>query len=199
MMPFHASRSRWFQPYGDRCSAAVALDANANGEGTKGMSAVTAPPAERPPAERTLAVCRAAQRFCASHGWAPVAEMPLPNGRRADLLALRPDGGFVVVEVKSCARDFLSDGKWPEYRDYCDRLFFAVDLDFPQELLPDDVGLIVAEGPDATMVRDAPAHPLAPARRRALLHRYAVTAAARLAALQDPVGLAEMRAALRVE
>jgi hypothetical protein len=152
-----------------------------------------------PPAERTLAVCRAAGRFCAARGWAPVMEMPLPNGRRADILALLPDGGFVVVEVKSCARDFLSDGKWPEYREYCDRLFFAVDLDFPQELLPGEVGLIVAEGPDAALVREAPSHPLAPARRRALLHRYAVTAAARLAAFQDPVGLAEMRAALRVE
>jgi hypothetical protein len=150
-------------------------------------------------AERTLAVCRAAQRFCAARGWAPVAEMPLPNGRRADILALMPDGGFVVVEVKSCARDFLSDGKWPEYREYCDRLYFAVDLDFPQELLPEEVGLIVAEGPDAALVRDAPAHPLASARRRALLHRYAVTAAGRLAAFQDPVGLAELRAALKVE
>jgi hypothetical protein len=163
------------------------------------LTPVAAPATDRPPAERTLLVCRAAQRFCAARGWAPVAEMPLPNGRRADLLALLPDGGFVVVEVKSCARDFLSDGKWHEYREYCDRLFFAVDLDFPQELLPDDVGLVVAEGPDAVMVRDAPTHGLAPARRRALLHRYAVTAAARLAALQDPAGLAEMRAALRVE
>src|SRR3712207_4564215 len=87
--------------------------------------------------ERTVRVCRAATRFCALRGWTPVHEMPLPNGRRADILALRPDGCFVVVEVKSGARDFLSDSKWPEYRDYCDRLFFAVDLDFPQELLPD--------------------------------------------------------------
>jgi len=148
---------------------------------------------------RTALVCRAAMRFCALRGWAPVQEMPLPNGRRADVLALLPDGGFAVLEVKSCARDFLSDGKWQDYREYCDRLFFAVDLDFPQELLPEDAGLVVADGAAAELVRDAPAHPLAPARRRALLHRYAMVAAGRLAALSDPAGLAEIRAALRVE
>jgi hypothetical protein len=125
--------------------------------------------------------------------------MPLPNGRRADILALLPDGRFVVIEVKSCARDFLSDAKWREYRDYCDGLYFAVDLDFPREILPEEVGLLVTDGPDATLLRDAPSHALAPARRKALLHRYAVTAAGRLAALQDPAGLAEIRAALRAE
>jgi hypothetical protein len=148
---------------------------------------------------RTLGVCRAAARFCALRGWAPVTEMPLPNGRRADILALQPDGGFVVIEVKSCARDFQTDFKWPEYREFCDRLYFAVDLDFPQELIPPQVGLLVADGPDAALLREAPTHALAGARRRALLHRYAVTAAGRLAALQDPAGLAELRAALRVE
>jgi hypothetical protein len=152
-----------------------------------------------PPAERTALVCRAATRFCALRGWAPVQEMPLPNGRRADVLALLPDGGFAVVEVKSCARDFLSDAKWPEYRDYCDRLYFAVDLDFPRELLPEDAGLLVADGPEAALVREAAAHPLSASRRRALLHRYAVVAAGRLAALSDPAGAAELRAALRAE
>lgn len=150
-------------------------------------------------ADRTLSVCRAAARFCGQLGWAPVSEVPLPNGRRADLVALQPDGGFAIIEVKSCARDFLTDGKWPEYRAYCDRLFFAVDLDFPRDLLPGDVGLIIADGLEAVLVRDAPLHPLASARRRALLHRYAVIAAGRLAALQDPAGLMELRAALRVE
>lgn len=151
-------------------------------------------------AARTALVCRAATRFCALRGWAPVAEMPLPNGRRADLLALLPDGGFVVVEVKSCARDYLADAKWPDYRDFCDRLYFAVDLDFPQALLPPDVGLLVAaDGREAALLREAPTHPLAPARRRALLHRYARVAAGRLAALADPAGAAELRAALSVE
>jgi hypothetical protein len=149
--------------------------------------------------ERTLAVCRAAMRLCGRLGWAPVAEMPLPNGRRADILALLPDGGFRIIEVKSCARDFLTDQKWPEYRDYADRLYFAVDLDFPRELLPEEVGLLVADRRDAEMVREAPHHPLAPARRQALLHRYAQVAAGRLAALSDPAGAAELRAALRVE
>ena len=149
--------------------------------------------------ERTARICRAAARFCALRGWEPVMEMPLPNSRRADILALLPDGGFVILEVKSGARDFLSDGKWPEYREYCDRLYFAVDLDFPRDLLPEDVGLVVADGPDAELVRDAPDHRLAPARRRALLQRYAVVAAGRLAWLQDPANLTELRAALRVE
>ncbi len=149
--------------------------------------------------DRTLAICRAATLFCALRGWAPVREMPLPSGRRADILALLPDGGFAILEVKSGPRDFLTDAKWPEYREYCDRLFFAVDLDFPRELIPEEVGLVVVDGREAVLIRDAPAHPLAPARRRALLHRYARTAAARLAALQDPVGLAEIRAALLSE
>jgi hypothetical protein len=149
--------------------------------------------------ERTAAVCRAATRFCARRGWAPVTEVPLPNGRRADILALLPDGGFAALEVKSCARDYLTDAKWHEYREYCDRLYFAVDLDFPQELLPEDVGLVVAEAGEAALIREAPSHPLAPARRRSLLHRYAALAAGRLAALEDPAGYAELRAALRVE
>ena len=155
------------------------------------------------PALRTARVSLAASRFCALSGWAAVAEMPLPNGRRADFLALQPDGGFVIIEVKSCARDYLADSKWPEYRAYCDRLFFAVDLDFPQALLPEDAGLLMADDPDgygaAVQLREAPAHPVAPSRRRALLHRFATVAATRLAALADPAGLAARRAALRAE
>lgn len=160
---------------------------------------MSAGPALAPPL-RTALVCRAAARFCGRLGWAPVSEMPLPNGRRADILALLPDGGFAVLEVKSCARDFLSDAKWHDYREYCDRFYFAVDCDFPQDLLPADAGLIVTDGAtEAALLREAPAHTLAPARRRALLHRYARVAAARLAALADPAGAAALRAALSAE
>ena len=74
-----------------------------------------------------------------------------------------------------------------------------MDLDFPQDLIPEDAGLVVAEGWETALLREAPAHPLAPARRKALLQRYARVAAGRLAALSDPEAHAELRAALRVE
>ena len=156
------------------------------------------PPAPSLP-ERSLMVRRAAARLCVQMGWSPVHEVPLPNCRRADILALRGDGGFVCIEVKSGARDFQTDGKWPEYREYCDALYFAVDGDFPLALLPEDTGLIVACGPEAEIVREAPPHPLAPARRRALLHRFATLAAQRLAWLEDPEAMGSLRAALRSE
>jgi hypothetical protein len=149
--------------------------------------------------ERTDAVRRATARFCLAMGWAPVHEMTLPNGRRADIMALRPDGGFVCIEVKSGLRDFQTDLKWPDYREYADALFFAVDADFPDALIPAEAGLIVVEAREAALIREAPSHPLPPARRRALLQRFAVLAAMRLAVAEDPAALAELRGALRVE
>jgi hypothetical protein len=144
-------------------------------------------------------VRRAAARLCGLMGWTPLHEVPLPNGRRADILALRPDGGFACIEVKSGARDFLTDQKWPEYRDFCDALYFAIDLDFPRDLLPAEVGLIVAADLEAELVREAPAHPLPSSRRRSLLQRFATIAASRLAALEDPGAATALRSALRAE
>lgn len=152
-----------------------------------------------PAPERTAAIARAAARYCAQCGWAPLREVTLPSGRRADILALTPDGRLLILEVKSCARDFLSDQKWPDYREFCDGFYFAVDTDFPQALLPADAGLIVATPDDSALLREAPAHPLVPARRRALTLRYALLAATRLAALSDPAGFAQSRAALNAE
>ena len=149
--------------------------------------------------ERALIVRRAAARLCLRLGWAPLHEVPLANGRRADILALRPDGAFACIEVKSGLRDFQTDGKWPDYREFCDQLFFAVDADFPREILPPDTGLIVVAGLEADLLREAPEHRLAGARRRALVHRFALLAAGRLAAMEDPSGHADLRSALRVE
>jgi hypothetical protein len=149
--------------------------------------------------ERSAAIRRAATRLCGRLGWAPVSEVPLPNGRRADILALRGDGGFVCIEVKSGPRDFLTDEKWPAYREFCDALFFAVDDAFPLGLLPPDVGLMVAADGMADIARAAPAHDLSATRRRGLLQRFAWLAALRLAATEDPAGAADLRAALRAE
>jgi hypothetical protein len=149
--------------------------------------------------ERAALIRRAAARLCGRLDWVPLHEVALPNGRRADILALRPDGGFVCIEVKSGPRDFLVDSKWPDYRDYADALFFAVDTDFPRDLLPAEAGLIVTAGLEAELIRDAPSHPVAPARRRALLQRFAWLAAGRLAAVEDPAGFLALRTALRAE
>ncbi len=149
--------------------------------------------------ERAQAIRRATALLCLRLGWSPIHEVPLPNFRRADIIALRSDGGFACIEIKSGLRDFQTDAKWPEYRDYADALYFAVDEDFPAALLPEDTGLIVACGQEADLIRESPAHPLPSARRRALLHRFAVLAAQRLATRDDPAGTASLRAALLVE
>jgi hypothetical protein len=149
--------------------------------------------------ERAASIRLSTARFCGLLGWARVHEMTLPNGRRADIMALRPDGGLVCIEIKSGPRDFLVDSKWPEYRDFSDALYFAVDPEFPAKILPEDTGLIVAAADAADIMRPAPSHPLAPARRKAMLQRFATLAALRLATFEDPAGAAELRAALRVE
>ncbi len=149
--------------------------------------------------ERAIAIRRATALLCLRLGWSPVHEVPLPNARRADILALRSDGGFACIEVKSGLRDFQTDQKWHEYRDYADALYFAVDDAFPAAILPDDTGLIITCGRDAELVREAPDHRLATSRRRALLHRFAVLAAQRLATRDDPAGTAGLRAALLAE
>jgi len=141
--------------------------------------------------ERTALVRRAVFRLCLRLGWAPLHEVRLANGRRADLLALQPSGGFVCIEVKSGVRDYLADGKWSDYQPYCDQFFFAVDTDFPDEILPVETGLIVCAGLDADVVREPICVPLPPQRRKSMLDRFARLAAERLAALEDPVGAAE--------
>jgi hypothetical protein len=146
--------------------------------------------------ERTTLVRRATARLCLRLGWAPLHEVTLANGRRADILALQPAGGFACIEVKSGLRDYLSDGKWAEYQPFCDQFFFAVDNDFPQEILPPELGLIVCAGREADIIREPLCIRLSAARRKALLERFAWLAAGRLAALEDPMGVADLNLGL---
>src|SRR6059058_1733178 len=115
--------------------------------------------------------------FCRQDLFA-VCEMPLPNGRRADLMAIDPKGRLTIVEIKVARSDLIGDDKWRDYLDYCDRFFWAVPPSLShileeQRYLPGEAGLIVADRYDAAVVREAADRPLAPARRKAELLRFA--------------------------
>ncbi len=131
-------------------------------------------------------ILRGVQRLLKTHGFESLAEVVLANGRRADVMALGPSGDCWIVEIKSSIADFRSDAKWPEYRDYCDRLFFAVAPEFPNEILPADTGLILADRYDGEIVRDAPELRMPAARRKAIILAFARVAAARLMHATEP-------------
>lgn len=131
-------------------------------------------------------ICRGVGRLLRAHGMASLAEVQLGNGRRADVVAIATDGEIWIAEIKSSLEDFRADGKWPEYRAFCDRLFFAVAPAFPREVLPAETGLIVADRYGGEIVREAPEHRLAGARRKAMTLRLVHAAALRLQAVIDP-------------
>jgi len=137
-----------------------------------------------PGARLARGVCRA----FAAHGATPVCEVTLRDGRRADVLALDDRGRVTIVEVKASRADFRADAKWDAYRAFCDRFYFAVPADFPQDILPgpDVCGVLVADAYDAVEVRAAPHHPISGQRRRALVLRVARTAGNRLWRLTEP-------------
>jgi hypothetical protein len=115
-----------------------------------------------------------------------LAELPLGNGRRADLVAIDRSGAISLIEVKSCRADFVADRKWQEYLAYCDRFYFAVTRDFPLALLPPDEGLILADRFGGEIVRAARLRVLGAARRKATLIRFGRAAADRLQGMLDP-------------
>ena len=129
--------------------------------------------------ETTGAVTRGAARLMAQLGYAPLLEAPLPNGRRADVMALNPRGEIAIVEVKSSLEDYRADQKWREYLPYCDAFYFAVPPEFPRGVLPEGPGLIVADGFGGAILTEAPPTPLAAARRRSLTLAFARLAALR--------------------
>ena len=133
-----------------------------------------------------LDIARGTGRYLRALGCAVVAELPLADGRRADLMALDPRGVITILEVKSCLNDFRTDQKWEFYRQWCDRFYFAVDCAFPQEHIPDDCGLIVADRFDAEALREPPEHRLDASRRKAVTLRFARCAAFRLHGADDP-------------
>src|SRR5258707_15098650 len=129
------------------------------------MAAITMSDPRDFPKELARGICRA----LAHRGFATLLEVSLANGRRADVLALGRDGELVVVEIKSSVADFKSDRKWREYRDFCDRLYFAVPAGFPTAPIPQEGGLLLPHPFGAAGLRGGQARPPPAARRRALL------------------------------
>lgn len=131
-------------------------------------------------------LARGVARHLTRHGFVSVEEFVPTRGLRVDVMGLGPKGELWVIECKSSRADFQSDSKWQGYLDWCDRYFWAVDMEFPTELLPEDSGLIIADAYDAEIIRMAPEARLAAARRKLLIQKFATHAARRLQALRDP-------------
>jgi len=133
-------------------------------------------------AELQRGVCRAFRAL----GLSVVTELPLSNGRRADVVGLSPSGDVLIVEIKSCLIDYRTDAKWQDYLDFCDRLYFAVAADFPREVIPQEAGLILADRYGAELVREGAEERLSAARRKAMMLCFARAAALRLQLHLDP-------------
>jgi len=131
-------------------------------------------------------LARGVSRYLRSMGFASIEEFVPLRGLRVDVMALGPKGELWVIECKSSRADFQSDAKWQGYLEWCDRFFWAVDVDFPTDLLPQDSGLILADAYDAEVIRMAPEQKLAPARRKKVIQKFAMDAARRLQSLRDP-------------
>jgi hypothetical protein len=138
------------------------------------------------PLAGAAAICRGVCRVLGELGYATLTEVTLATGRRVDVIALGPRAEILVVEVKSSVADFRADRKWQDYLEFCDRFAFAVGPEFPHELLPPEVGLMIADAYQATVLRESPAIKLPAARRKHLMLRFAQVASARLARRDDP-------------
>jgi hypothetical protein len=149
------------------------------------------PPPDRRQSETALLIARGTARLLRSLGFSCISELPLPSGRRADLVALNGRGEIWIVEVKSSVEDLRADQKWHEYRAHCDRLFFAFTADLPREIFPEQTGLIVADAYGAHLHCEAPEHRLPAATRKSMTVRFAMAAAQRINRLIDPQGHAE--------
>ncbi len=144
------------------------------------LDAETLPPM---PGQR---LARGVARALRAMDFVTVEELVPAPGLRVDLMALGPKGEVWVIECKSGRADFRADQKWQGYLEWCDRFFWAVDADFPTELLPEETGLILADAYDAEILRMGPEAPLAGARRKVMLQKFARHAALRLQGFRDP-------------
>jgi len=131
-------------------------------------------------------LARGVCRHLRSHNFTGLTEFVPARGLRVDVMAVGAKSEIWVIECKSSRADFAGDNKWQGYLEWCDRFFWCVDAQFPTEILPDDTGLILADGYDAQIVRYGPETKLTAARRKALLLSIARTSIRRLQSWVDP-------------
>ncbi|MCF6369078.1 MmcB family DNA repair protein [Rhizobium halophilum] len=129
---------------------------------------------------RAMMVRRGLQVLLHEMRHASLPELVLPNGRRADLMTISEKGEVWIIEIKTSIEDFRVDRKWPDYRTYCDRLFFATHRDVPLEIFPQDCGLFLSDGYGAHLMREAPEHRLASATRKSVMLNFSRVGARRL-------------------
>ena len=141
--------------------------------------------------ETAAMIARGVRRLLRARGFSSVTELPLVDGRRADIVAVNGDGEVLIVEIKSSPADFRADRKWRNYAACCDRLYFAISDRTPAAIMPAEAGLILADPYGAEVLREADFQRMASASRRAVLLRFAQAAADRLHRLADPSGALE--------
>lgn len=132
-----------------------------------------------------IEICRGVARLMHSLDADCLFEFKLRTKRRADVIGLDRNGAFTIIEIKSSVADYRADGKWPDYTGFCDQFFFAVPSNFPTHILPEDCGVILADGYGGEIVRPAPQLAMNASRRRALTLLFARTAATRLRRITD--------------
>jgi hypothetical protein len=143
-------------------------------------------PSDGRQSEAALMIARGVRRLLRARGFSSLTELPLIDGRRADIVAVNGEGEVLIVEVKSSPADLRADKKWRDYLAACDRLYFAISEATPAAIVPAEAGLIIADPYGAEILREAELRRMASATRRALLLRFAQTAADRLHRLADP-------------
>ena len=132
-------------------------------------------------------IARGVMRHFSQMGLPSLSEYSPVRGLRVDVIVLAPSDEIWIVECKSSKIDFKSDKKWQNYLEWCDRYFWAVDSDFPKDILPFDTGLIIADSYDAKILIESPLNKLPAARRKKIVRSMASTACNRLAAYTDPI------------
>ena len=147
-----------------------------------GLGSISPTPGPLPASD----ICRGVCRHLTDLGYSVLTEFRLISNRRVDVIGLNKGGNFIVVEVKSSVPDFKADEKWPDYRSFADKLYFAVANGFPIQLLPPTCGTIIADAYNAVIFQDSPQIKMNGARRRTQILRFAQTAADRLHRTRDP-------------